>query len=116
MVLVLSVVLLLVTDLSNIPTVASVTLAADARHRDWANESVADDNDYEYVKFSLGVATWATSEYVLAYGAIIESNRQWCDEAALPFLLDTTDYTSDLPPPRVATWGKVLALRAALTK
>ena len=103
-------------DLSNSPIVAPVTVVAGAQHRDSTHDSAAYADGDEHGRASLGVATWATSEYVIAYGAIIESNRLWCDEAALPFLLDTTDYTSKLPPPRVATWGKVLALRAALLK
>ena len=32
----------------------------------------------------------------------------------MPYIVDTADYLGTLPPPRQATWGKVLALRRAL--
>ena len=91
---------------------ADTAAFATARH----NGTREGEGDDDRRRPPLGVVTWATSEYVSAYGAIIESNRRWCERAGLLYHLDATDYTSQLPPPRVMTWGKVLALKYALTK
>jgi hypothetical protein len=60
------------------------------------------------------IVTWATPAYLRAFGAVVEHNRRWAAANGVPYIVDTADYLGTLPPPRQATWGKVLALRRAL--
>ena len=42
--------------------------------------------DAPEVVLHFGIITWATPDYVSAYGGIIESNRRWCEAAGVEFV------------------------------